>query len=124
MDLGIADRRAVVTGAAGGIGLETARILLEDGVTVLLTDIDEDQLQQSVQTLGGESDRLPRHARRYGDLARLQREMDEARRAALAAFRADVGGGAYPAAGETVSLVDTTAEELERRLDSLGAEGR
>lgn len=72
----------------------------------------------------GESDRLPRHARRYGDLARLQRELDEARRAALAAFRADVGEGAFPTSDETVSLVDATVEELERRLDSFGAAGR
>ena len=31
MDLGITGRSAVVTGGAGGSGLETARILLEEG---------------------------------------------------------------------------------------------
>ena len=58
MDLQIKGRAAVVTGAAGGIGVATARALLDDGARVLLTDLDEDQLRQSVQKLGGESDRL------------------------------------------------------------------
>ncbi len=58
MDLGISDRRAVVTGAAGGIGLATARLLLEDGVAVLLTDLDADQLDLSVRMLGDHADRV------------------------------------------------------------------
>jgi NAD(P)-dependent dehydrogenase (short-subunit alcohol dehydrogenase family) len=58
MNLQIDSRAAVITGGAGGMGLETARILLDEGTRVLLTDIDEDQLQQSVQELGGESDQL------------------------------------------------------------------
>lgn len=58
MDLGIAGRRAVVTGAAGGIGLETARLLLEDGAAVLLTDLDADELDTSVRTLAEHGDRV------------------------------------------------------------------
>ncbi len=58
MDLGIKGRSAVVTGGAGGIGLETARSLLEEGVRVLLTDIDEEELKATVTTLGGASDHL------------------------------------------------------------------
>ena len=58
MDLGIQNRAALVTGAAGGIGLETARLLLDDGARVLLTDLDRDELQLSVELLGGESDRV------------------------------------------------------------------
>lgn len=58
MDLGIADRRAVVTGAAGGIGLETARLLLEDGVAVLLTDLDANELDTSVKMLADHGDRV------------------------------------------------------------------
>lgn len=58
MDLGIADRRAVVTGAAGGIGLEAARLLLEDGATVLLTDIDADELETTVQMVARHGDRV------------------------------------------------------------------
>ena len=58
MDLQIEGRAAVVTGAAGGIGLETARLLLDDGVRVVMTDLDGDELATSVEMLGGVSDRL------------------------------------------------------------------
>jgi NAD(P)-dependent dehydrogenase (short-subunit alcohol dehydrogenase family) len=58
MDLQIKDRAAVVTGGAGGMGAATARMLLNEGVRVLLTDLDGDELRQSVERLGGESDRL------------------------------------------------------------------
>ena len=58
MDLNIAGRAAVVTGAAGAIGRETAKALLQDGVRVLLTDVDEDELSESLVRLGGASERL------------------------------------------------------------------
>ena len=56
MDLQISDRAAVITGAAGGMGLETARILRQEGTRVLMTDKDADQLALSVEIL--ESDGL------------------------------------------------------------------
>ena len=56
MDLQISDRAAVVTGAAGGMGLETARFLRQEGARVLVTDLDADELRLSVQIL--ESDGL------------------------------------------------------------------
>ena len=56
MDLQISDRAAVVTGAAGGMGLETARILRQEGARVLMTDLDADELRLSVEIL--ESDGL------------------------------------------------------------------
>ena len=58
MDLNIEGRAAVVTGGAGAIGREAARALLDDGVRVLLTDIDEDELQEAMDDLGGEGDTL------------------------------------------------------------------
>ena len=58
MDLGISGRTAVITGAAGGMGMETARLLLDEGVSVVLTDIDGDELGTTVKVLGGASDRL------------------------------------------------------------------
>ena len=57
----------------------------------------------------GESERLPRHARRYADLAALQRQIDAERVRALTEFRADVASGSFPAASE-VANVD--ADEL------------
>ena len=58
MDLGIKGRSAVVTGASGGIGQATARILLEEGAHVLLTGLDEAKLQRSAEQLGGAGDHL------------------------------------------------------------------
>ena len=46
MDLGIKDRTAIITGADSGIGKETAKLLLAEGVKVLLTDIEEDDLNK------------------------------------------------------------------------------
>jgi 3-methyl-2-oxobutanoate hydroxymethyltransferase len=44
----------------------------------------------------GESERIPRHARTYADLASLKRQMDDERVRALTAFRADVASGSFP----------------------------
>lgn len=56
MDLQISGRAAVVTGAAGGMGLETTRLLRQEGTRVLMTDVDADELAVSVQII--ESDGL------------------------------------------------------------------
>ncbi len=54
MDLGLKDRVALISGAAGGIGLATARLLAEEGVKLVLTDREQDALQQSAAGLPGE----------------------------------------------------------------------
>ena len=48
----------------------------------------------------GESPRVPRHARAYGDVASLQQRIRDERVRALQAFKADVLGGGFPAEGE------------------------
>ncbi len=53
MDLKIDGRCAVVSGAAGDMALETARILLDEGCRLLLTDIDADELAQAAAKLDG-----------------------------------------------------------------------
>jgi 3-oxoacyl-[acyl-carrier protein] reductase len=47
-----AGKRIVITGGAGGIGVETARTLLDHGAHLILVDIDEDRLAQARETLG------------------------------------------------------------------------
>lgn len=47
-----AGKRIVITGGAGGIGVETARTMLEHGAHVILVDIDADRLAQARTTLG------------------------------------------------------------------------
>lgn len=56
MDLGIAGRVALVTGADSGIGWHTARQLLDEGVTVVVSDQDQDALDEAVSRLGAAED--------------------------------------------------------------------
>ena len=42
-----AGKRIVITGGAGGIGVETARTMLAHGAHVVLVDIDADRLAQA-----------------------------------------------------------------------------
>lgn len=53
MDLNITGRVALVTGADSGIGFETARMLLAEGVKVAITDQDSDKLDKAAAELGG-----------------------------------------------------------------------
>ena len=46
MDLKIKGKRALITGATGGLGVETARFLAEDGVSLFLSDLKEDKLKE------------------------------------------------------------------------------
>jgi len=54
VELRHADRRALVTGAASGIGLATTRRLLGEGASVALVDVDRDALARAVSGLDGD----------------------------------------------------------------------
>ncbi|MBA8815238.1 NAD(P)-dependent dehydrogenase (short-subunit alcohol dehydrogenase family) [Microbacterium halimionae] len=58
MDLGIAGRTALITGADSGIGWETARLLLDEGATVVISDMDQAELDTAAKTLKAPKDRL------------------------------------------------------------------
>jgi NAD(P)-dependent dehydrogenase (short-subunit alcohol dehydrogenase family) len=45
MDLGLRDRVCVVTGSTAGIGLETARLLADDGAVVVVSGRDADRVE-------------------------------------------------------------------------------
>jgi 3-oxoacyl-[acyl-carrier protein] reductase len=75
MDLGIKGRRAIVTGGSSGIGFETARQLLEEGVRVLITGRDEKKLMQARDDLakrsGGEVHALTADMTKEGDIVTM-----------------------------------------------------
>lgn len=58
MDLGLDGRTALITGGDSGIGWHTARLLLDEGATVLLTDQDEEALAKSAADLDAPPGRL------------------------------------------------------------------
>lgn len=58
MDLGITGRTALITGGDSGIGWETARLLLEEGATVVISDLDEKTLAEAAERLEAPAGRL------------------------------------------------------------------
>ncbi|MEU7575725.1 SDR family oxidoreductase [Micromonospora sp. NPDC049240] len=53
MDLGLADRVYVLTGASGGLGLATARQLVADGARVVVSARAPERVAAAVEALGG-----------------------------------------------------------------------
>jgi len=51
MDLGITGRTALITGGDSGIGWHAARLLLDEGVTVVLSDKDQESLDEAAAKL-------------------------------------------------------------------------
>ena len=49
----LAGKTALITGAAGGIGLGTAKVFAHAGMKVVITDIKEDQLKVAEAQLKG-----------------------------------------------------------------------
>lgn len=51
MDLKIKDKVALITGGDSGIGLETAKILINEGVKVILSDLKQSDLDEVIKEL-------------------------------------------------------------------------
>ncbi len=65
----------------------------------------------------GESPRVPRHARRYADLASLQQQIVDTRVQAVTEFRADVASGSYPSPEEVVGVDEAEFNHFVRMLE-------
>jgi len=51
----LAEKTAIVTGAAGGIGLATSTLFAQEGAKVLLVDLNEQALQEAVAAIGSDA---------------------------------------------------------------------
>ena len=75
MELGIKGRRAIVTGGGSGIGYETARLFLEEGVRVLIAGRNADKLDKARDALakqtGGEIYAVQADMTREADIKRM-----------------------------------------------------
>ena len=81
MDLGISQKTALVTGADSGIGWHTARTLLAEGATVVVTDLDQAALDAAAEQLQAPEGRLHAFAAditKVDDLARLHGQVRQA----------------------------------------------
>src|SRR5215471_435905 len=75
MDLGIKGRRAIVTGGSSGIGFETARQFLDEGVRVLITGRNQQKLEKARNDLaartGGEVHAIVADMTKESDIAKM-----------------------------------------------------
>ncbi|HET6825003.1 MAG TPA: SDR family oxidoreductase [Amnibacterium sp.] len=81
MDLGIEGKTALVFGGDSGIGWHTARRLLAEGVTVVVSDIDQARLDASAARLGAPDGRLFAFAAdvtRQDELTALRERIEQA----------------------------------------------
>jgi NAD(P)-dependent dehydrogenase (short-subunit alcohol dehydrogenase family) len=104
---------AIVTGAARGIGLAAARLLVAEGAQVFLVDRDEAPLKQAAEALGNRMT--------VAWLAADVRNEDEVK-AYVRACTEQFGGvdvliDNAGIEGRMASLVDTTDEDFQRVLD-------
>ncbi len=81
MDLGITGKRALVSGGDSGIGWHTAKLLLEEGATVVITDREQDRLDAAAARLGAVHGRVHAVAADITDpsaVAQLRQRVEEA----------------------------------------------
>ncbi|HEX7002643.1 MAG TPA: SDR family oxidoreductase [Trueperaceae bacterium] len=107
MDLQLAGKLAVVTGADSGIGLATARVLAVEGARVLITDLEEASLEAAAADIEQAVPAGRLHARaadltRPADVELLLEAADELGGAAILAHLA----GARGAAGDFLGIDD------------------
>jgi NAD(P)-dependent dehydrogenase (short-subunit alcohol dehydrogenase family) len=72
----VADKIAIVTGAAGGIGLATASLLLDEGARVVLTDIAADAGAKLAKHLGPRASFKPHDVTDAAQWERVVRETE------------------------------------------------
>lgn len=103
MDLGIKDRVAIITGASLGMGFATAKLLADEGVKLVLSDIKVAELEEEVVRLGAQAFAFP------ADVTD-QRAVDALAKAAVERFgRIDIvvhTAGVTGAKGDPLEMTD------------------
>jgi NAD(P)-dependent dehydrogenase (short-subunit alcohol dehydrogenase family) len=113
MDLGIAGRVAVVTGADSGMGYEVVRFLLEAGVKVMMTDRERETLEAEAHKLRP----LGTVAAHPADLTEAG-SVDALREATLRAFGpADILVNAAGITGPVGDFLEMTDEDWTTTID-------
>ncbi|WP_289041138.1 SDR family oxidoreductase [uncultured Aliiroseovarius sp.] len=104
------DKIALITGGAAGIGMETARLFLNEGAKVALVDLDEDDLAKAAEALNGQGEVLTIAAdvSKSEDAARYVRETVDAY------GRIDVFFNNAGIEGKVAPLVDQKIEDFDR----------
>jgi 3-methyl-2-oxobutanoate hydroxymethyltransferase len=86
-------------------------------VTISLgSGADADVMFLFTSDICGESARLPRHARAWGNLGALHQTIREERVKALAGFRTDVASGAFPGKQQVAAISDAELEAFRQKL--------
>ncbi|SKA30580.1 SDR family NAD(P)-dependent oxidoreductase [Consotaella salsifontis] len=73
MDLGLKNRVALITGATGGIGFATASLLSQEGVRLILSDIEVNRLKSDAESLPSETLVVAADVTRQSDVETLAR---------------------------------------------------
>ncbi|MFA0963790.1 SDR family NAD(P)-dependent oxidoreductase [Roseivirga sp. BDSF3-8] len=123
MDLKIKDRIAVITGGDSGMGLATAKMLAAEGARIVLTDIDEEELQQAadeVRKLASTSDHVKTFTADLTDYEEVKSLAANVRKAFGPAHIVANFAGARGAAGDFLNLSDKDWMETIN-IDLMGA---
>lgn len=113
----VAGKVVLITGGGSGIGRATARLLAQEGATVVLTDVDRNGGQQSVQQIGGAASFLPQDVTRDEDWARVIAEV-LAKHGRLDGLVNNAGiSGPFPSTFESEDIA------LWRRIFAVNVEG-
>lgn len=81
MDLGIQGKKVLISGADSGIGWATAKLLLHEGATVIITDQYPDRLEEAARKLEAPEGRLhafPADITDLDSLAELEKKVQDA----------------------------------------------
>jgi len=70
-----------------------------------------------MEDICGDVENPPRHAKAWGDVLSIRKQMQAERSRALGGFRDDVKSGAFPDAAHTVPMTAGEAEKLQEALD-------